>query len=94
MKFQIAPKWFVSFLENDSVFLKIGIALAVGQGRRKSDTMTLASVQLNCRQPEGFSRCFLFHHCPNHRDDPHSISYYQAFAASDTPLETLVGVAC
>jgi SRSO17 transposase len=39
------------------------------------------------------SRWFLFRRCFKHPKDTPSISYYQAFAPSDTSLETLVGVA-
>ncbi|WP_250121618.1 hypothetical protein [Chroococcidiopsis sp. CCMEE 29] len=54
---------------------------------------TACSVELSCRQPEGYSRWFLFRRCPEHPDDPSFISYYQVFAPSNTSVETMVGVA-
>jgi hypothetical protein len=65
----------------------------VEQVRKPSVITTLARIELCCRQPEGFSRWFLFRRCLEHPDDPRFISYYQVFAPSDTPLETMVGVA-
>lgn len=67
--------------------------LSSGAGTKGERDYEWALVELSCRQPEGFSRWFLFRRCPHHRDDSRFISYYQAFAPSHTPLETLVGVA-
>jgi len=50
-------------------------------------------VRLNYRHPEGFSRWFLFRRGPDYPNDPRSSNYCQAFTPSNTPLETLVGVA-
>lgn len=68
--------------------------LSSGAGTKGERYDEWAFVRLSCHQPEGFSRWFLFRRCPNHPDDLHSISYSQAFAPSETPLETLLGVAC
>lgn len=67
--------------------------LSSGAGTKGERDYEWARVQLSCRQPEGFSRWFLFRRCPRHPGDSRCISYYQAFAPSETPLETLVGVA-
>lgn len=68
--------------------------LSSGAGTKGERYDDWACVRLSCRQPEGFSRWFLFRRSLNHQPkDPPSISYYQAFAPSDTSLETLVGVA-
>ncbi len=72
---------------------RVGSNLALGQERRESGYYQWARVELSCRQPEGFSRWFLFRRCSKHPDDPSFISYYQVFAPSGTSLETMVGVA-
>jgi len=66
--------------------------LSTGAGTKGERYYEWARVQLSCRQPEGFSRWFLFRRCPEHPDHPSFISYYQVFAPSDTSLETMVGV--
>ena len=67
--------------------------LSTGAGTKGERYYEWARVELSCRQPEGFSRWFLFRRCPEHADHPSFISYYQVFAPSDTSLETMVGVA-
>jgi hypothetical protein len=66
--------------------------LSSGAGTKGERYDEWTRIELSCRQPEGFSRWFLFRRCPKHPNDPRFISYYQAFAPSDTPLETIVGV--
>ena len=67
--------------------------LSTGAGTKGERYYQWARVGPSCRQPEGFSRWFLFRRCPEHPDDPSFISYYQVFAPSDTSLETMVWVA-
>jgi hypothetical protein len=66
--------------------------LSAGAGTKGERYYDWACVALSCRHPEGFSRWFLFRRCPEPPNDPSFISYYQVFAPSDTPVETMVGV--
>jgi len=61
---------------------RVGSDLALGRNFRENGIGDV--VELSCRQPEGFSRWFLFRRCSEHPDDPSFISYYQVFAPSDT----------
>jgi SRSO17 transposase len=67
--------------------------LSSGAGTKTERDYDWARIELSCRQPEGFSRWFLFRRCLEHPEDPRFMSYYQVFAPSDTPLQTMVGVA-
>jgi hypothetical protein len=66
--------------------------LSSGAGTKTERDYDWARTELCCRQPEGYSRWFLFRRCLEHPGDSRFISYYQVFAPSDTPLETMVGV--
>ena len=66
--------------------------LSSGAGTKTERDYDWARIELSCRQPAGYSRWFLFRRCLEHRDDPRFISYYQVFAPSNTPLNTLVEV--
>jgi len=66
--------------------------LSAGAGTKGERYYDCACVALSCRHPERFSRWFLFRRCPEPPNDPSFISYYQVFAPSDTPVETMVGV--
>jgi hypothetical protein len=50
--------------------------LSSGAGTKGERYYEWARVELSCRQPEGFSRWFLFRRCREHPDDPSFISYY------------------
>ena len=66
--------------------------LSCGAGTKGEKFSEWARVRLSCIQPEGYSRWFLFRRETSTDNKTNFISYYQAFAPSDTSLKTLVWV--
>lgn len=67
--------------------------LSCGAGTKGERSSEWASIRLSCIQPEGFSRWFVFRRDLAKEGKSYVYSYYQAFAPSNTSLETLVWVA-
>ena len=67
--------------------------LSCGTGTKGERYSEWARIRLSCIQPEGFSRWFLFRRDFSTEGNSYVYSYYQAFAPSNTSLETLVWVA-
>jgi SRSO17 transposase len=67
--------------------------LSCGAGTKGERASEWVSVRLSCIQPKGFSRWFLFRRDFIKESKSYTYSYYQAFAPTNTSLETLVWVA-
>lgn len=67
--------------------------LSCGSGTKGERIYEEARIEVNCSNEHGMKRWLLFRRNLEKPDDPHSITYYQAYAPANTTLEEMVSIA-
>lgn len=67
--------------------------LRCGNGTKGERLYDWARIEVNCSNEHGMKRWLLFRRNLEKPDDPHSITYYQAYAPAHTTLEDMVSIA-